>query len=95
MELCPIDIGLTFLGPHFVFCLLVPFRDGERKRKNKDKERTEGHGLMSHFANSLQPTLSSQCYTYSTSPKALNSRLSFSRTIREKHTAFSTLCTFD
>lgn len=41
---------------------------------------------MSHFANSLQPTLPSQCYTYSTSPKALNSPLSLKRTNqRETH----------
>lgn len=57
--------------------------------------RIEGHTSMSHFTNSSQPTLPSQCYTYSTSLKALNSLLSLNRTNREKHAAFSTLCAFD
>lgn len=65
--------------------------EGEEEKRG----RTEGPTLMSHFANSLQPTLPSQCYTYSTSPKALNSLLFLNRTNGEKHTALSTLCVFD
>lgn len=65
--------------------------EGEEEKRG----RIEGPTLMSHFANFLQPTLPSQCYTYSTSPKALNSLLSLNRTNREKHTALSTLCAFD
>lgn len=36
MELCPLDIGLTFLGSHLVFCLSVPFRDVEREKKEEE-----------------------------------------------------------
>lgn len=58
-----------------------------RKRKGRFRRRTtlkEGATATAHFANSLQPPLPSQWYTYSTSPPALNSLLSLNRTSTEK-----------
>lgn len=58
-----------------------------RKRKGRFRRRKrleEGVTATAHFANSLQPTLPSQWYTYSTSPPALNSLLSLSSTSTEK-----------
>lgn len=84
-------LDISGFAPCLVF-LCTPQRRGEAEEKwCREAGRIEGRTLMSHFANSLQPTLPSQCYTYSTSPKALNSPLSLHRTNREKHTAFSTL----
>lgn len=88
-RLHPLDIGLTFLGFHFVLRFSASFRDGRNERRNREAGNIKGHTLLSHFANSLQPTLPSQCYTYSTSPKALNSLLCLNRTNREKNTLSS------
>lgn len=64
-------VHLTFLGLHFVLCSSASFWDAE------------GRVLLSQFANSSQPTLPSRCCTFSTSPEALNSRLSLNRTDAE------------
>lgn len=65
-----------------------PFsRGGRKKRKGKFRRRKkleEGVTPTAHFANSSQPTLPSQWYTYSTSPPALNSLLSLNSASTEK-----------
>lgn len=74
------------LSWHFWVCTLsCVFHHPAEMERGREKRcgeagRREGRTLVSHLANSLQPTLPSQCYTYSTSPKALNIPLSLNRT---------------
>lgn len=79
MEQCLLDTGY-----HLV---LHSVMGRGRKRKGwfrRRKRLEEGVTATAHFANSLQPTLPSQWYTYSTSPPALNSLLSLNSTSTEK-----------
>lgn len=82
--LCPFDTILTVPSLHLVFLRREGEVGGGGGGGCRGAAKKEGRTFMSHFANSLQPTLPSQCYTFSTSCEALNSSFSLNRTKTEK-----------